>query len=61
MSSNAIDISNIGSTEMYCTETYALETEFFQILQGKSEIKASENKLIFIRDGKENLIFVNYR
>lgn len=54
---NAVEISNLGSTKMFCIETANIEQEYFNTLQDKSDIKVTENQLILSKEGKTLLIF----
>ena len=54
---NTIEISNLGSTKMFCAETANFEEEYFNTLKDKSNLKVIENQLIFSRQGKNILIF----
>ena len=54
---NTIEISNLGSTKMFCAETANFEEEYFNTLKDKSNLKVTENQLIFSRQGKTILIF----
>ena len=55
---NSIEISNIGSTKMFCVETAGIENEFFNTLKDKSDIQVTDNRLIFSKGGKTVLIFL---
>ena len=54
---NTIEISNLGSTKIFCAETGNFEDEYFNTLKDKSNLKVIENQLIFSRQGKNILIF----
>lgn len=54
---NAVEIVNLGSTKMFCVETANIEQEYFNTLKDKSDIKVTENQLIFSKGGKTLLIF----
>lgn len=54
---NAVEISNLGSTKMFCAETANFEDEYFNTLKDKSDIKVTENQLILSKEGKAVLIF----
>lgn len=54
---NSIEISNIGSTKMFCMETANIEDEFFNTLKDKSDIKVTGSQLTFSKEGKTVLIF----
>ena len=54
---NTIEISNLGSTKIFCAETGNFEDEYFNTLKDKSNLKVTENQLIFSRQGKNILIF----
>ena len=54
---NVVEISNLGSTKMFCVETANIEQEYFNTLKDKSDIKVTENQLIFSKGGKTVLIF----
>ncbi|MGC3976759.1 MAG: META domain-containing protein [Paludibacteraceae bacterium] len=57
LNGNSIEISNIGSTKMFCMETANIEDEFFNTLKDKSEIKVIGSQLTFSKEGKTVLIF----